>query len=157
MNWEALGAVGEIVGAIAVVLTLGYLAVQIRQNTHSVRSSTHQDVTATSVNILLGVLQTPGSSEILARGRAGLDPLNDAERIAFSRLYFAVFRGYENLFYQYKRGLLEAAFWDGYEFVIRSSLAHPGVREWWNEWEGGFNASFRNHVRQLQAAEADRP
>ena len=30
MNWEAIGAVGEILGAIAVVLTLGYLAVQIR-------------------------------------------------------------------------------------------------------------------------------
>ena len=30
MNWEALGAIGEIVGAVAVVVTLGYLAVQIR-------------------------------------------------------------------------------------------------------------------------------
>ena len=30
MNWEAIGAVGEILGAIAVVLTLGYLAVQVR-------------------------------------------------------------------------------------------------------------------------------
>jgi hypothetical protein len=30
MNWEALGAIGEIVGAIAVVVTIGYLAVQIR-------------------------------------------------------------------------------------------------------------------------------
>jgi hypothetical protein len=36
MNWEAIGAVGEIVGAIAVVVTVGYLAFQIRQNTRSV-------------------------------------------------------------------------------------------------------------------------
>ena len=33
MNWEAVGAIGEIVGAIAVVLSLVYLAAQIRQNT----------------------------------------------------------------------------------------------------------------------------
>ena len=32
MNWEALGAIGEIVGAVAVIATLAYLAVQIRQN-----------------------------------------------------------------------------------------------------------------------------
>jgi len=32
MNWEAIGAVGEIIGAIAVVVTLLYLAVQTRQN-----------------------------------------------------------------------------------------------------------------------------
>jgi hypothetical protein len=30
MNWEAIGAIGEIVGAVAVVMTLGYLAMQIR-------------------------------------------------------------------------------------------------------------------------------
>ena len=41
MNWEAIGAIGEIVGAVAVVLTVGYLAVQIRQNTRSVRAATH--------------------------------------------------------------------------------------------------------------------
>ena len=30
MNWEAIGAIGEILGAAAVVLTLGYLAIQVR-------------------------------------------------------------------------------------------------------------------------------
>ena len=30
MNWEAIGAVGELLGAAAVVFTLGYLAVQVR-------------------------------------------------------------------------------------------------------------------------------
>ena len=30
MNWDAIGAIGEIVGALAVVLTLGYLANQVR-------------------------------------------------------------------------------------------------------------------------------
>ena len=39
MNWEAIAAVGEIVGATAVVVSLVYLAVQIRQNTRSNRVS----------------------------------------------------------------------------------------------------------------------
>ena len=45
MNWEALGAIGEIVGALAVVLTLGYVAVQIRQYTRSVKSATALSLT----------------------------------------------------------------------------------------------------------------
>jgi hypothetical protein len=32
MNWEAIGAIGEILGAVAVVATLGYLATQIKQS-----------------------------------------------------------------------------------------------------------------------------
>ena len=39
MNWEAIGAGGEIVGALAVFLTLAYLSIQIRQNTKAVRAS----------------------------------------------------------------------------------------------------------------------
>jgi hypothetical protein len=72
-------------------------------------------------------------------------------------MYFSVFRSSENLFYQYNRGLLEAEMWDGYEYILRKSLEHAGVREWWREWEGGFSGSFRNHVRQLQPAEGERP
>jgi hypothetical protein len=39
MNWEAIGAIGEIVGAVAVVATLFYLAVQVRQNSRFVERS----------------------------------------------------------------------------------------------------------------------
>ncbi len=39
MSWEAIGAIAELVGALAVVLTLIYLAIQIRQNTRSMDES----------------------------------------------------------------------------------------------------------------------
>ncbi len=44
MNWEAIAAVGELVGAFAVLITLIYLAVQIRQNTAAVATSTYESV-----------------------------------------------------------------------------------------------------------------
>jgi hypothetical protein len=39
MNWEAIGATGEVMGAIAVLVTLVYLAVQIRQNTDQAKQA----------------------------------------------------------------------------------------------------------------------
>ena len=42
MNWQAIGAVGEIGGAIGVVLTLIYLAGQLRQNTNALRSASYE-------------------------------------------------------------------------------------------------------------------
>ena len=44
MNWEAISAIGEIVGATAVVITLGYLAVQIRQSTRVAQADMTKDV-----------------------------------------------------------------------------------------------------------------
>ena len=39
MNWEAVGAAGEIIGAVAVIISIIYLALQVRQNTAALRSS----------------------------------------------------------------------------------------------------------------------
>ena len=57
MNWEAIGAIGEIVGAISVLVTLIFLILQIQQNTialqqQSSRASTSslQQISATMMN-----------------------------------------------------------------------------------------------------------
>ena len=42
MNWEAIGAIGEVMGALVVIVTLGYLAIQIRQNTRALRIQVNQ-------------------------------------------------------------------------------------------------------------------
>ena len=39
MNWDAIGAIGEVIGAIAVLVTLFYFAIQIRQNNRNVEES----------------------------------------------------------------------------------------------------------------------
>ena len=62
MNWEALGAIGEIAGAIGVIATLVYLATQIRQNTAAMRGATHQ----TQVDSQAGVNQSVATNEKLA-------------------------------------------------------------------------------------------
>ena len=50
MNWDAIGAIGEIIGAFAVFITLAYLALQIRQNTKAVHSSA-LDSTVNTISI----------------------------------------------------------------------------------------------------------
>ena len=50
-----MGAIGEVVGATGVILTLVYLTTQIRQNTRQLRSQGHQGITD-SYNAILGQL-----------------------------------------------------------------------------------------------------
>jgi hypothetical protein len=46
MNWDALGAISEVLGALAVFITLAYLTLQIKQNTKAVQSSALDSVLA---------------------------------------------------------------------------------------------------------------
>src|SRR5262245_53856525 len=44
INWEALGAIANLLAAVGVIATLIYLSIQIRQNTKAVRSSSIQNL-----------------------------------------------------------------------------------------------------------------
>ena len=69
MNWEALSAIGEIVGAGAVLITLIYLAVQMRQNTASVQASIRQAILQEDQALVYRMFDDPGV--ILLRYKPG--------------------------------------------------------------------------------------
>ena len=73
MNWEALGAIGEIVGAVAVVVTLGYLAVQIRQNTRSAKVFSNQLVDSAAMRLVT----EPAAFDVIVSGNMFGDILSD--------------------------------------------------------------------------------
>ena len=57
MNWDAIGAIGEIVGAIGVIATLAYLAIQIRQNTKSLEIQSFENGVSEANSIRLKIAE----------------------------------------------------------------------------------------------------
>ena len=64
MNWDAIGAIGELIGAIAVVITLIFLTVQLKQNTKSIRASTRSQHTE-AVSNTLATLQNQNFASVM--------------------------------------------------------------------------------------------
>ena len=60
MNWEAIGAVGEILGAAGVIITLIYLASQIRQNTRATRSQSVQSLAESGATMNAMIIEDLG-------------------------------------------------------------------------------------------------
>ena len=78
MNWEALGAIAELLGAIGVIATLGYLATQIRQNSKLLQlNNTYQTLDASRTNFLTYLAQVDVAT-LLSKVRSGED-LSDTE------------------------------------------------------------------------------
>jgi len=127
MNWSAIGAVGEILGAVAVMVSLLYLAIQLRHNTESLRIQTRQSVmerVGTSDSRAL----SPHVADVLARGRKSYLGLSEADRITFS--YYM----HERMLLYYAglqvQGLLQPKV-DGVLLGnIRHQVGFPGVVEW---------------------------
>ena len=87
MNWDAIGAIGEIVGATGVIVTLIYLAVQIRQNTSATNRTNVRNVLESN-NSALSSLLDESVSEIFVRGLKSLEGLNEVERYRFDNAFY---------------------------------------------------------------------
>ena len=68
MNWEAISAIGQIVGALAVLITLIYLAIQLKQNTAAVATSTYESAMTGFNDINVVVASHPELASLLDRG-----------------------------------------------------------------------------------------
>ena len=102
MNWEAIGATGEIVGAIAVVVAIGYLAVQIRQNTRSLRAATHHSSARSATETQDLCAQSDDLSRVFRIGSREREELTEDERQRWDAMLMSIFVWYEDTFFQYQ-------------------------------------------------------
>ena len=73
--------------------------------------------------------------------------LNGRERLQFDQFLQAMLRGFENYYYQYRKGLLEEELWVGYRESIRLAVSPPGFPPWWS-----FSRDFAELIDSISEA-----
>lgn len=143
MNWEAIGAVAELVGAIGVIASLAYLASQIRQNTNAMRGTAHESSVSRNTAFTIAVGTSAQVSEVLTRGHRAYESLTNAERAQYAHLMGAMLLGAETTFHQHKRGNLEEEIWERSIQTILYYAVFSGFRTHWKKARAGYTPEFR--------------
>lgn len=149
MNLQDLGNIGELLAAIGTLLTLFYLAVQIRQNTRAVRAASHHSVTD-SFNHLNAIIGTdPSAARIFRLGLEDPGRLDEDQQFSFGYLMLAYMRIFETLYYQRGAGTVEEQLYASEQNSLRWAFAHRGARDWWKSNTISFSPEFRGHIDDL--------
>ena len=127
MNWDAIGAIGEIGGAIAVVVTLVYFAMQIRQYTTGLRSATFH-TTMQEFNQINVAQLDPTLADLLDRGMDDPGSLSSTESYQFGWIVRVYVNIWENMYQQYLQGACPESYWLPYARQAKVLLATPGGR-----------------------------
>lgn len=122
MTVETLGHLGDFIGGLAVIASLLYLAVQIRQNTRAVRSSSYHQAAEQTWNYCLAVAGDASLAEILARRESG-EALSPAEQIRANSSDQAIIFGMENMLRLHEEGLVDPEIWQN---LIENSTRYFG-------------------------------
>ena len=149
MTLADLADLADVVGGIAVVVSLIYLAIQVRQNTGSIRSATL--LANTSLwSSLLRDLAEPGTIEAYATGLTGNKDISPMQYTQFFLICRGLFAAFENQHYQYRRGALDEDTYKGYErSIAEQCLAFPGFRIWWEQSRDVFSPAFVTRVDEM--------
>lgn len=157
MTLEDLGNVGEFVSAIAVVLSLIYVALQIRQNTRHLRASNYQQILVASVEFRRDLALSPAAAGLMEHVREHDDVPLEA-RPQFHQLAVGLLRLYENIHYQYRRGLIDPDLWPAWVATIDVFLMRAPGRESYLRERGIFDSHFcdyvDNRIRELELGAA---
>ena len=143
MNWDAIGALAELVGACGVVASLVYLASQIRQNTRAVRGSAHESSVLRNTTLAVAMGSNPQVADLLVRANRDYRGLSSAERAQFGGVMTAALLGAEATYLQYQRGNLDEEVWHRSLAAIRSGMATPGMQAWWNGVRVTYTSQFQ--------------
>lgn len=151
MTLDALGNIGEIVGALGVVISLGYLASQIRQNTKAIKASSHHSLNDAFSAYLKLLIENQRAARILAVGVRDIRELDEEQRDTFYAVLSLLFNHFENTHMHYRQGLLDPEQWRRWAFAIGWYAGFPGIEVWWKNRAGIFPPAFREMVDAQRA------
>jgi len=143
MNWEAAGAIGEIIGALAVFLTLIYLALQIRQNTKAVQASAVDASISKVTSVRQSMYENAEIAEIYIAGLANPDDLDELSRTRFRLLMHNILLAISNIHSQTLFAGLPVSTWESQLVILTRVVTSPGGRWFWKEYRLEFEESFR--------------
>ena len=146
MNWTAIGAIGEFLGAAGVIITLVYLAAQIRQNTRAMRLATAHSIASAARDWNRPLLMDPELAWTFQVGTEDPTQLDEKEQARFIELCFSLLRMFEDAHYQYHSGALDPTTWEGYERLYAAYAKAPGFRAYWKERKQTFRPEFRKFI-----------
>ena len=136
MNWDAIGAIAEVVGTIAILITLLYLAVQMRlANQQRELESFRQNWDG--LNQCCEMLsESQEKASIVNRGRESLSNLNDDERMVFEYIHIRMLNTIEAWYVQLNKTSPPGAYRDQQTDNISGLISYwfdyPGARDIWN-------------------------
>jgi hypothetical protein len=163
MNWDAIGAIAESLGALGVIASLVYLATRIRQgreqmleNTRALQAGTYQDFQRNLDDAFNRLIVDPENRRSIRRGASDYGQLDEDDAYLFQYWIVGVLHAYDNALYQRRVGLLHEERWQVQLSNMSVTLRQPGVAQWWNaEAYRHFSSEFVALVEKILAEEPE--
>lgn len=149
MDIQDWGAVGDLIGGAAIIVSLIYVGIQIKQSTAASRAATYQAFSQQYSSHMLP-LQNVDFRGIFVRGLGDLDSLEADEQVAFFSYLNGVLRMFEAFYLQQQEGTFDSDIYDPWGAQLVDLFGNTGVQKYWMIRRHNFLPKFADHIDQLR-------
>ncbi len=151
MNWDALGAISETLGAAVVVASVWYLAIQIRKQTEEASMTATRELARDFNEIGADLTRDPELLRLYRSAIMDLDGLEDDDRLRIGFLFSRFFTCFEQHYLHLERATAESSYIESINSRMREVFTFPGVQLWWERNKDAFEKGFADRVNNLLA------
>ncbi len=151
VNWplSKILQIGELVAAFAVVVSVGFVVVEIRQNSEAQIRATTQQAVSNYISSLERHVDNPDFTCLYIRGAQNYGALRGDERLRFSAYYMSTYYQLQEMLRLAEEGSIDADTWSGFRGLLIETTRYPGVREWWSDRRHWFSSHYQEYIDAL--------
>ena len=144
-NLRRYALIAEIVSAVAVVVSLVFVALQIKDNTDAVRAATYDDILSDHIQWRMTIASSPELNEAMVKDFNGAAPLTPTEEQAINWVAQAAWQIFERAYFARKYQTLGDSEWERYEAAICRLFT---IRDFESELAPYLTAEFAEFARE---------
>jgi hypothetical protein len=146
MNFSDWSTVAEIISAVAVIITLLYLAIQVHGNTRQLKSQVIEASREGFLHHLDATTKTIADADIFRRGLNQFDELSENEQACFHSLIHPLVHGFHSVWNLRKSSVLEEQDFLAMKIALVRVLVTTGGRQWWDKYKFALPPHLTEHL-----------
>jgi hypothetical protein len=151
-NLDKVHKVGELLAAVAVVISLLFVGYEIRQNNETQKRLTTRSL-ARDWSYAVESLQDPDMACLYIRKWGSSADLTAQETMQINMLLWRVYKVHEEIQYQYLEGEVDESVWIGFRNATIAGARNQAFRGWWEDFRWSFGDRFKAYMDDLIATE----
>jgi len=152
VDLQALGNIGEFVGAIGMIASLIYLAGQVHHAQQVAAAESLREIQSGYGRLALSIIEDADVARIWHDGGQNRDALPSVERMRYDYLLAQHVSFFVECHAAYQDGLMEKALYEGWRKWVAMVLESPGGREWWSDGRHLFQDNVVEALEELRAS-----
>jgi len=142
---QAWALVAEIVGGVAVIVSLIYVGIGVRQNTAAMMVANHQAVIAMDLD-KNAWFRDPEFAALYERALAGTDELTPGQNRQVRTFIADTLNGWEFSYLTHADGMMNETLWLGWDSFYRRNMQDEPFRRFWRQGRDNFSPAFAAYV-----------